>query len=120
MKTLLFLVLTTFASAAPILLWPGGAPGSEGNDTPEIVVTFASGELTVTNIHKPSITPYLPAKDKANGAAVIVAPGGGHAAEGCPGAPLGLLFGHPGGFEFVRFECKVGADLFDEVVCGAA
>lgn len=32
----------------------------------------------MTNIHQPSITAYLPAKDKANGAAVIVAPGGGH------------------------------------------
>ncbi|MEO5917562.1 MAG: alpha/beta hydrolase [Luteolibacter sp.] len=80
MKTLLFLALTLFAAAAPesILLWPGGAPGSEGKDTPEKVETSASGEQTVTNIHKPSITVYLPAKDKANGAAVIVAPGGGH------------------------------------------
>jgi acetyl esterase/lipase len=80
MKTLLFLALTSFACAAPdsILLWPGGAPGSEGKDTPEVVETSANGEQTVTNVHKPSITPYLPAKDKANGAAVIVAPGGGH------------------------------------------
>jgi acetyl esterase/lipase len=79
MKTLLFLVLTSVASAAdPILLWPGGAPGSEGKDTPEKVEVSASGEETVTNIHRPSITPYLPSKETANGAAVIVAPGGGH------------------------------------------
>ncbi len=32
----------------------------------------------VTNIHRPSITPYIPAKDKSTGAAVIIAPGGGH------------------------------------------
>lgn len=79
MKTLLFLALASLASAAdPILLWPGGAPGSEGKDTPEKVDVSAKGEETVTNIHRPSITPYLPSKEKANGAAVIVAPGGGH------------------------------------------
>ena len=42
------------------------------------MVTNASGEQQISNIHQPSITPYLPAKDKANGVAVIVAPGGGH------------------------------------------
>lgn len=78
MKTLIFLTLTTFASAAPIILWLIGAPGSEGKTSSEVVVTSASGEQQVTNIHQPSITPYLPAKDKSNGVAVIVAPGGGH------------------------------------------
>lgn len=80
MKTLLLLAaLTSFAYAAdPILLWPGDAPGSEGKDTPEKVEVSASGEETVTNVHRPSITAYLPSKEKANGAAVIVAPGGGH------------------------------------------
>lgn len=83
MKTLLFLALTSavFAQtplAQTIPLWPNGAPGSEGKDTPEKVETSASGEQTVTNVHRPSITAYLPEKGKANGAAVIVAPGGGH------------------------------------------
>jgi len=80
MKTLLFLALTSLLSAAPdsVPLWPAGAPGSEGKTTPEIVVTNANGEQQISNIHNPSITPYLPAKDKATGAAVIVAPGGGH------------------------------------------
>ncbi len=80
MKTLLFVALATVLNAAEpaILLWPAGAPGSEGKTSPEVVVTSASGELQVSNIHQPSITPYLPAKNKATGAAVIVAPGGGH------------------------------------------
>lgn len=81
MKTLLVLFsLTAILPAAglPILLWPDGAPGSEGKNSPEVVVTSVSGEQQVTNIHQPSITPYLPAKNKANGTAVIVAPGGGH------------------------------------------
>ena len=61
-----------------ILLWPDGAPGSEGKTEPEKVVTSGSGERTVSSVHKPSITPFLPAKEKATGAAVLVIPGGGH------------------------------------------
>src|SRR4051812_8455985 len=61
-----------------ILLWPDGAPGSEGKTDPEKVENSASGERTVSSVHKPSITPFLPAKDKATGASVLVIPGGGH------------------------------------------
>lgn len=60
----------------PLLpLWPNGAPGSEARkDEPE---KRTGGN--VNNIHNPSITVYLPAKDKATGVAIVVAPGGGHA-----------------------------------------
>ena len=51
---------------AEIPLWPAGAPGSEGKPATEVVTTSASGELSVSGIHNPSITPYLPAKDKAD------------------------------------------------------
>jgi endo-1,4-beta-xylanase len=61
-----------------IALWPNGAPGSEGKPRTEVVVTSASGELSVSGIHHPSITPYLPAPDKATGLAILVIPGGGH------------------------------------------
>lgn len=77
----LFLAATTlFAGDAPtpIVLWPQGAPGSEGKAGSEKVETSKSGERKVTNIHAPSITAFLPSKDKANGAAVLVIPGGGH------------------------------------------
>jgi hypothetical protein len=63
---------------AEIPLWPNGAPGSEGKAAKEVVTTTASGELSVSSIHNPSITPYLPAKDKATGTAILVIPGGGH------------------------------------------
>jgi acetyl esterase/lipase len=63
---------------AEIPLWPAGAPGSEGKSTPEVITTSASGELSVSGIHSPSITPYLPSKDKATGLAILVIPGGGH------------------------------------------
>lgn len=35
------------------------------------------GDTSVWNVTQPSVTPFLPAAGKANGAAVIVAPGGG-------------------------------------------
>ncbi|HVU37669.1 MAG TPA: alpha/beta hydrolase [Opitutales bacterium] len=70
------------AHPAPILLWPQGAPGSEAHQTePETVAWRQEKDLVfpiIYNIHNPSITPYLPAKDKATGCAVIIAPGGGH------------------------------------------
>jgi acetyl esterase/lipase len=64
-----------------ILLWPNGAPGSEGQTAPEKIEPPKTGQayIKVSSIHKPSITTYLPAKDKATGAAVIICPGGGHA-----------------------------------------
>jgi acetyl esterase/lipase len=61
-----------------IPLWPNGAPGSEGKTGPESVRVTENGERVVSNVHQPSITPYIPPKDKATGAAVIIAPGGGH------------------------------------------
>ena len=61
-----------------IPLWPNGAPGSEGKTANEKVRVTQDGEHVIASVHKPSLTPYLPKKEKASGAAVIVAPGGGH------------------------------------------
>ena len=74
----IFTSFSAFAERAEILLWPGGAPGSEGRTAEEKVVTSAGGERQVSSVHKPSITPFLPPKDKSTGAAVLVIPGGGH------------------------------------------
>ena len=74
-------VLTLAASAAeprPVFLWPNGAPGSEGKTGEETARVAPAGDHIVSNIHRPSITPYLPARDTATGAAVVIAPGGGH------------------------------------------
>ena len=75
---LLFATASAFAAEPEILLWPSGAPGSEGKTDAEKVVTSASGERQVSSVHKPTITPFLPGKEKATGAAVLVIPGGGH------------------------------------------
>jgi endo-1,4-beta-xylanase len=60
-------------------LWPNGAPGSESHKgEKEVRNVQKSGEYNVTNIHNPSLTVFLPPKEKATGAAVVIAPGGGH------------------------------------------
>jgi endo-1,4-beta-xylanase len=77
---LLLLPATVLTAQQPkeIPLWPGGAPGSEGKIREEAVRVTQDGEHVVSNIHRPSLTPYLPPTDKATGAAVVIAPGGGH------------------------------------------
>jgi endo-1,4-beta-xylanase len=63
-----------------IPLWPNGAPGSEGRSGAEVGKPEGPERAftNVTNVHNPSIIPYLPSKEKATGVAVIVFPGGGH------------------------------------------
>ena len=71
----LVLSVSALAQTPPevIHLWPNGAPGFEKRkDEPE-----QARDWWVRNIHNPSITVFLPPKEKANGCAVIVAPGGG-------------------------------------------
>ena len=61
-------------------LWPGGAPGSEGETAPEVFQASDNPKLPkkFTVVHYPSIYAFLPPKGKANGMAVVIAPGGGH------------------------------------------
>jgi len=57
-----------------LYLWPNGAPGSEvRKDEPETRLH----PWSIANIQNPSLTVYPPVPGTANGAGVIVAPGGG-------------------------------------------
>ncbi len=76
--TIVFAQTLVAAEPQSVLLWPNGAPGSEGKTAEEVVETTGSGERNITSVHKPSLTPYLPDADKANGVAIVIAPGGGH------------------------------------------
>ena len=60
-----------------ILIWPEGAPASEGKPDKE-KTKIIEGEKIISGIHHPSIIPYLPSPEIATGTAVIIAPGGGH------------------------------------------
>jgi endo-1,4-beta-xylanase len=66
-----------------IPLWPKGAPGSETRAAEAERVEGAN----FSNVHNPTITPYVPDADKSTGTAVIICPGGGH---------VKLCLGHEG------------------------
>lgn len=73
-------VLLCGAGGQEVVLWPNGAPGSEGMTAQEVAEppNAEHNYLKVTKIHKPSITVFLPSRETATGAAVIIAPGGAH------------------------------------------
>jgi acetyl esterase/lipase len=78
--SLLFLLSLSAVAAEPpvVYLWPDGAPGSEGKTGAEKVQIQATGDHVISNVHKPSITVYLPSKETATGVGIVIAPGGGH------------------------------------------
>ncbi len=81
LAALLLCLCASFAGAQagePWPLWPTDAPGSPRNSAPEKVRISPQGDHVLSGISRPSITPYLPAPGSATGAAVIIAPGGGH------------------------------------------
>jgi 6-phosphogluconolactonase len=84
----LVFVSTASGAAVPgrgeeIPLWANGAPGSEGIDAPEVSTPsgnakYAGWPADFAVTHNPSVYVFLPPKGKATGAAMVVAPGGGH------------------------------------------
>jgi acetyl esterase/lipase len=78
-KRLLYLLIFALplgarAQNTVIPLWPKGAPGFENRrNEPE-----QAKDYWVKNIHNPSLTVFTPPEGKANGAAVVICPGGGH------------------------------------------
>src|SRR5580693_6356226 len=69
------------AQGESIPLWATGAPGSEALRDKKEVITPPSGphdSVKVSSIHNPSLLVYLPPKERATGAAMVVAPGGAH------------------------------------------
>src|SRR2546425_4545498 len=60
-------------------LWPGVAPGSEEWKQTETILGSGNNRRIV-NVTTPTLSVYAPAPNKANGTAVMIAPGGGFVA----------------------------------------
>src|SRR6266542_949836 len=82
MRIRFFVLITSILASRIVLaqtqpelihLWKDGAPGFENRKDEQ----EQAKDWWVRNIHNPSLTVFRPAKEKANGCAVIVAPGGG-------------------------------------------
>lgn len=81
-----------------ISLWTNGAPGFESRrNEPEQAESY-----WVRHVNNPSLTVFLPPPDKANGAAVVICPGGGHRE---------LVYNHEG-VEPARYFNNLGVAAF--------
>jgi acetyl esterase/lipase len=118
MRALLSLSFVTFAISfhstsfadrpTQVPLWANGAPGSAERMAEAEKEDVGPGKCNVTNIHNPSITPYLPPKRTEGGsvspmAAILICPGGGHRmlCMGHEGYELGQWFADHGIAAFV-------------------
>jgi len=73
---LLTLVSSTAFSQTTFHIWPGLAPGSENWQQKEQTIENTPVGTVILNVVTPALTVYLPEKTKANGTAMIIAPGG--------------------------------------------
>lgn len=106
MKSVLSAFILTIASTIAygqqkaMPLYPKGIPNSK--PTPATYVEQTSNTSWITMVSEPTLTPYLPEKGKANGAAVVVCPGGAY---------VGLANAHEGMAICQEFN-KIGVTAF--------
>jgi len=77
---MLFLNTVTYAQPNVIKVWPDKIPGAIDNRFYQEKTIFVDNNAPrVSKVTDPTISVYLAPKDKANGTAVIICPGGGYA-----------------------------------------
>lgn len=102
---LIVFVLTQTAHSQEVTkLWPDGAiPNAiAGAPNAEKTETGSDGIMRISNVSVPTLTAYLPPKDKATGAAVMICPGGGY----------GILAAGHEGEEVARWFNSMGVAAF--------
>lgn len=94
------------APALPIRLFPGAAPGEQGAIDPEQHQLPPAGSRggihKVTNVSEPALAHFPAPREKATGAALVVAPGGGYS----------FLSWDLEGEEIARWFNQVGVTVF--------
>ncbi len=83
LKKLLLIMITTVLHAnvfsqKTIPLYKGAIPNAKETADEETGQYIEDSVYNISKISRPTLTIYLPAKEKANGTAVIVCPGGGY------------------------------------------
>jgi acetyl esterase/lipase len=72
-------VINGFSQTLTLKLWPDGIPGSKNDPSYAENIVTTDGRVTrATNVVTPDLTVFLPDPAKANGAAVMICPGGGY------------------------------------------
>lgn len=110
MKHLITLIMGIIISASSlmaqetVLLYPGAIPGSKPvpADFKELSEMGKDEILRLSKVSVPTLAIYLPAKEKATGAAVIICPGGGY---------FILAIGHEG-YDVARKFNEIGVAAF--------
>ncbi|WP_214072197.1 alpha/beta hydrolase [Mucilaginibacter sp. dw_454] len=99
---LMTIATSTFAqgTAPAIPLYPDGVINSK--PTPATYIESITGDMHVSDVSIPTLTPFFPEKGKANGSAVIICPGGGYGI---------LAIGHEGYAVAKEFN-KIGIAAF--------
>jgi len=73
------LIINCTAQTLTIKLWPDGIPGSKTDPSYVEKITTTDGRITrCEKVVTPDLTVFLPAPEEANGAAVLICPGGGY------------------------------------------
>ena len=78
--TLTILACLTSASAEEIKIWPGSLPDGSAEFSPKQIETLSSKttDERIAFVDQPTLSVFRASKDKANGCAVIICPGGGY------------------------------------------
>lgn len=123
MKYLSGLFMTMILSANGLMaqqvlpLYPGAIPGAKPTpeDYQEVTTMRPDRGASITRVSVPTLTIYQPAREKANGTAVIICPGGGYSglAMGHEGAQVGARFASIGVTAFV-LKYRLPSDLIME------
>ncbi len=83
-----FMTINIIAQPITLKLWPDGIPGSKTDaGYVEKITNEAGRTIRCERVTNPDLTIFLPSGDNANGAAVLICPGGGYGA---------LAFDHEG------------------------
>ncbi|AMR31421.1 1,4-beta-xylanase [Mucilaginibacter sp. PAMC 26640] len=110
-------MFTAYSQEKTLPLYPKGVPNSK--PTPAGYVETTNATNWISKVSLPTITPYLPASGTANGAAVVIFPGGGYAglANDHEGMAIAKAFNGIGVTAFlVKYRLPTDETMIDKTI----